>query len=95
MKKDRRQARASPRSAAHHGDVVVLSDDASDPLQLLLQVVGPNLTYLVVHSSSGHSATSWEEMDARRRGGGEENKQTEEDSWFIDLGQPADQWQTT
>lgn len=43
----------------YHGDVVILSDDMTDPLQLLLQVVGPNLTYslTVIHSSCGHNAT--------------------------------------
>lgn len=46
--------------STHHSDVVVLSDDMSDPLQLLLQVVGPNLTYslAVIHSGCGHSATA-------------------------------------
>lgn len=81
---------ARQKSITHHGNVVVFSDDLPDPLQLLLQVIGPNLTYLlvVIHSSSGHSAASCTEIDARRK----KKKKKKKDSWFID--QPADHGQT-
>lgn len=58
-------------STTHHSNVVVFSDNMSDPLQLVLQVVGPNLTYslAVIHSSSGHSATSpCKEKDPKKKG---------------------------
>ena len=57
---NKRSTCCEKRGMPHHCNVVVLSNNMSDPLQLLIQVVGPNLTYslAVIHSSSGHSAAS-------------------------------------
>lgn len=43
----------------NHSNIVEFPDDLSDPLQLLIQVVRPNLAYslAMIHSSCRHNAT--------------------------------------